>query len=178
MNKIIVAATIASAALATGVSAQPAVAPAPAVDITRAASTADAERQFARLDANHDGQLDAAEMQQIAEQRRAERRQRIEERMAQMSPGDRALFEQRRAEWALGGQRGGREGGQRAAGGGERGAAWARGGGDGERGPVTLAQFRAQAEARFDRLDLNHDGVITAAEQAQLRAQRGTRTRD
>lgn len=37
---------------------------------------------------------------------------------------------------------------------------------------MTLAQFEAQALARFDAVDLNHDGTVSAAERAQLRAQR------
>jgi Ca2+-binding EF-hand superfamily protein len=37
---------------------------------------------------------------------------------------------------------------------------------------VTLQQAEAQALARFDRQDLNHDGVVTAAERQQMRAQR------
>jgi Skp family chaperone for outer membrane proteins len=32
---------------------------------------------------------------------------------------------------------------------------------------VTQAQFQAQALARFDRQDLNHDGTVTAAERPQ-----------
>ena len=36
---------------------------------------------------------------------------------------------------------------------------------------LTLAQFEAQSLARFDRDDLNHDGVVTAAERQQSRAQ-------
>jgi len=35
---------------------------------------------------------------------------------------------------------------------------------------ITLQQFEAQALARFDRDDLNHDGVVTAAERQQARA--------
>lgn len=38
---------------------------------------------------------------------------------------------------------------------------------------VTLAQFEAQALARFDRQDLNHDGVVTGDERQQARAARG-----
>lgn len=38
---------------------------------------------------------------------------------------------------------------------------------------VTLAQFENQALTRFDREDLNHDGVVTAAERRQGRANRG-----
>ena len=37
---------------------------------------------------------------------------------------------------------------------------------------LTLPQFEAQALARFDRDDLNHDGVVTVAERQQIRAQR------
>lgn len=36
---------------------------------------------------------------------------------------------------------------------------------------LTLQQFEAQALARFDRDDLNHDGTVTAAEREQVRAQ-------
>jgi hypothetical protein len=36
---------------------------------------------------------------------------------------------------------------------------------------ITLQQAEAQALARFDRDDLNHDGVVTAAERQQVRAQ-------
>jgi hypothetical protein len=35
---------------------------------------------------------------------------------------------------------------------------------------LTLQQFEAQALARFDRDDLNHDGVVTVAERQQARA--------
>jgi EF hand len=35
---------------------------------------------------------------------------------------------------------------------------------------VTQAQFEAQALARFDRQDLNHDGVVTSDERRQARA--------
>ena len=37
---------------------------------------------------------------------------------------------------------------------------------------VTQAQAEAVALTRFDRQDLNHDGVVTAAERQQARAQR------
>jgi hypothetical protein len=37
---------------------------------------------------------------------------------------------------------------------------------------MTLQQFEAQALARFDAMDLNHDGTVTAAERQQLREQR------
>jgi EF hand len=37
---------------------------------------------------------------------------------------------------------------------------------------LTLQQFEAQALARFDAEDLNHDGTVTSAERQQVRAQR------
>jgi len=37
---------------------------------------------------------------------------------------------------------------------------------------LTLQQFEAQALARFNAADLNHDGTVTAAERQQVRAQR------
>ena len=46
---------------------------------------------------------------------------------------------------------------------------------------LTLQQFEAQELARFDRDDLNHDGVVTAAERqrvrAELKAQRAAQVR-
>lgn len=42
----------------------------------------------------------------------------------------------------------------------------------GEAQSLTLAQFEAQALARFDRQDLNHDGTVTTAERQQARAAR------
>ena len=35
---------------------------------------------------------------------------------------------------------------------------------------LTLQQFEAQSLTRFDRDDLNHDGIVTAAEREQARA--------
>jgi len=167
--KKIVFAGVSALAFAGGVAAQqpaaPAAAPAAAGDITRAAAIADAERRFAALDADGNGRLDPAEMQQVFEQRRAERRRMMEERLAGMSAEERAQFEQRRAERRA-------EGGGR----GMRGGRGGEGGPRGERAPVTLADFVERAGQRFDRLDLDRDGVITAAEQARLRAGRGGRS--
>lgn len=37
---------------------------------------------------------------------------------------------------------------------------------------ITRAQFEAQTLARFDAMDLNHDGILSVAEQQQARAAR------
>jgi Ca2+-binding EF-hand superfamily protein len=37
---------------------------------------------------------------------------------------------------------------------------------------LTLQQFEAQSLARFDSMDLNHDGTVSSAERQQSRAQR------
>jgi hypothetical protein len=42
----------------------------------------------------------------------------------------------------------------------------------GDAASVTQAQFEAQALARFDRQDLDRDGVVTADERRQARAAR------
>lgn len=166
MKKIILA-SAAALAIAGAASAQP---PSKAAmgDITRAAAVADAEQRFRSLDINGNGSLEADELQKASEQRRAERRQRMEARLAQMSPEERASFEQRRSE------RGGGEDGARR--GGREGGPGARAGGRFGSPATTLAEARAQAEQRFDRLDLDGNGVITAAEQAKLRAQRPGRS--
>ena len=172
MKKIIVIGAAAMALVGTASAQQPSKAP--AADITRAAAIADAEQRFRALDSNGNGSLEADELQKAAEQRRAERRERMEARLAQMSPEERAKFEQRRGARAEdGARRGGRERGEGGArrGGRERGE----GAGRFEGGPTTLAAFRTQAEQRFDRLDLDGNGVITAAEQAQIRAKGSSR---
>ena len=41
---------------------------------------------------------------------------------------------------------------------------------------ITLLQFEAQALASFDAQDLNHDGIVSAAEKQQARTQRQAQT--
>jgi hypothetical protein len=173
--KIILAGAAALGLAGTASAQQPSQAP--AVDITRAAAIADAERRFRALDTNGNGILEPAELEAAFEQRRAERRQRMEERLAQMSPEERERFEQRRAARGAGEDGAQRRGGRGAGEDGARRGWRERGSGPGRTGgmPTTLDEARAQAGERFDRLDLDGDGVITAAEQAQLRAQRSAR---
>jgi Ca2+-binding EF-hand superfamily protein len=141
------------------------------VDITRAQAAAKAEQTFQRLDLNRDGRVTREEMQQARQQMKAAGQQRRAERMAQLTPEQRAEIEQRRAQR---GERAGRGGerrsgearGQRGQRGGERANAMF-----GEQGFVTVEQFRARALQRFDRMDLNNDGTVTAEERRQARAQ-------
>lgn len=42
---------------------------------------------------------------------------------------------------------------------------------------ITLQQFEAQQLSRFDAMDLNHDGTVTAAEREQFRATRSAAAR-
>ncbi|MFN3944929.1 MAG: hypothetical protein ACK4K7_08365 [Allosphingosinicella sp.] len=128
------------------------------VDVTRAEAAAKANQAFQRLDLNRDGRVTPEEMRQARQQMRAER-------LAQLTPEQRAAMEQRRA------QRGDQA----------RSGGWKRGDGErsgqrgqrmfGEQGFVTAEQFQARALQRFDRMDLNNDGVVTAEERRQAREQ-------
>jgi hypothetical protein len=135
-------------------------------DVTRAEAAARADAMFQRLDLNRDGQVTREEARQAHQQMRAER-------LAQMTPEQRAQMEQRRAQWQeRRGQRAERGEGRR--GGGERRGAR----GErmfGEQGTITAEQFRARALERFDRMDANRDGVVTAAERQQARAEMRSR---
>ena len=42
---------------------------------------------------------------------------------------------------------------------------------------LTLQQFEAQSLARFDAADANHDGIVTAAERLQARAQQAAQVK-
>jgi Ca2+-binding EF-hand superfamily protein len=107
------------------------------------------ERAFGRLDANNDGNISRAEWDQA----QAQRAQRMSERRAQAGQGERA----------------GRPRGMR----GMRGMRAMRGNHGarmfGEQGYITREQMRERALARFDRLDANRDGIVTAAERQQAR---------
>jgi len=162
MKKIILTGAATLCLIGTASAQQPTLAP--TGNITRAAAIADAEQQFRALDADGSGTLEPAELQKGSEERRAQARQRMEERLGEMSAEERARIEQRREERGAG-ETGARQGGR------ERGP---RAGDRSENRPTTLDEFRSQAEQRFDRLDLDSNGVITSAEQAQLRNQRNS----
>ena len=132
-------------------------------DITRQQAAAHAEQRFAAMDADNDGRLTREEARQARSERWSERRQHRDERLAQLTPEQRAAIEQRRAQrQEHRADRGERRGG----GHGMRGSRMF-----GEQGFVTREQMLEHAMARFDRLDLNRDGTLTAAERRQARAQ-------
>jgi Ca2+-binding EF-hand superfamily protein len=174
---------LAGALLATSgvAAAQPQGARGPAAEVTRDQALARADQRFQRLDANRDGRVNAEELRQTAGQRMALRQQRRGERQGQLfdrldSNRDGQLsreeFAQRlqlRAERRA--QRGER---------GMRGMRGMRGGRMamrmlGEDGVITAEEFRQQALRRFERLDANRDGRITADERRGARERRGQR---
>jgi Ca2+-binding EF-hand superfamily protein len=157
-------------------------------DLTRAQVIERTNQAFARLDANNDGRFTPEEARAQREQRRAERMTHMFDRLDADRNGSITREEMAQAH----GRRGpGGPGGPGAEGGGppphpgmrHRGP---RGGGFGgpgmrgmrgmrmfgEQGFVSREQFRERALARFDRVDANHDGTVTAAERQALRAQR------
>ena len=177
------AALIAVAATAAGVATAQDAAVRPDRDaaVTRQQVIERADQRFARLDLNNDGQATADEARQAHEQRRAEHAGRMFERIDLNHDGNisRSEFEQVR------GHRGeGRAAGDEGPGRhhGRRGMHGMRGGGHaamcGEQGFVTREQMRERALERFDRLDANHDGTLTADERRQGRSQWRDRARE
>jgi Ca2+-binding EF-hand superfamily protein len=140
-------------------------------EVTRQQAIEHADQRFARLDLDHDGRATAEEARQAFAQRREERVGRAFERLDADRDGSlsRAEFEQgreRRAEHRA--ERGPRHGlrGRRHGGPGRHAERMF-----GEQGFVTREQMRERALARFDRLDLDRDGTLTAAERRQARDQ-------
>ncbi|MDQ8754903.1 EF-hand domain-containing protein [Sphingosinicella sp. LHD-64] len=151
-------------------------------DMTRQQVIERVDQRFARLDADRDGRFTREEAQQRHAQRQTERANRMFDRLdldrngsitrEEMSQAQAQRFERRdarRAERAEAGEhrrhRGlGRRGGHhRFAMGGERMF--------GEQGFITVEQMRERALARFDRMDADRNGTVTAAERQQMRAQ-------
>jgi Ca2+-binding EF-hand superfamily protein len=158
---------------ATGVAfAQPGPAGDRNADVTRQQVIERVDQRFARLDVDRDGRVTPDEARQAHEQRRAERAGRLFERLDSNNDGSisRAEFDQHRAQRAE--RRG--EHGMRGPGRGMRGHRMAMRM-FGEQGFVTAEQMRERALARFDRLDSNRDGTVTAAEREQAREHRRER---
>jgi hypothetical protein len=178
MNQKLIAAGLASLTL---LGAGIAVAQPPAggrhADVTRAELTQRLDARFARLDANGDGNLNAAD-----------RTAGVAARFKQLdSDGNGALSlaefsaadAQRAGAFAGGGGDGGPAGRHRGGGRhGRGGPGGSFGGGPGARadangdGNVSKAEFQSSALAGFDKADANHDGKLTAAERQATRAAR------
>lgn len=180
----------------TGVAlAQTATTPAPAAaaarpdrnaDITRQQVIERADQRFARLDVNRDGRFTPEEGRQLAEQRRTRHADRMFERLDLNRDGNITREELGQARNQRAEQRGDRraETGEHADRRGHHGRRFMRGhgrhggfamrGGErmfGEQGFVTAEQMRTRALERFDRMDANRDGTVTAAERQQARQQ-------
>lgn len=154
--------------------AQPAAAPhrQPGADVSRQQLIERVDRRFQRLDADGDGRFTREEGRALREQRRAERRGRIFDRLDTDRNGaiSRAEFDQ--AHDRRDGMRAGRmmRRGQLA----RRAMIGRRL--FGEQGEVTREQMRARALARFDRLDADGNGILTATERRAARQSRRART--
>ncbi len=182
----IVGATLATAGVAF---AAPGSAPtkAPRADMTRAQVEASAAKRFAKMDANSDGKLDAAD--------RAARQAKAFDRIDADRNGaiSRDEFTAKRAGRGGGGHAGmagmehgqasaeHRTGGQRMGGHGKRGRGGPGGFGGGRMmmakmadangdGAITQAEFSAAALKRFDTVDTDRNGTLTAAERQAARA--------
>lgn len=142
--------------------------------LTRDQAQTHATEMFAKLDANKDGKLDAADRAV----RRAEMQAKRFEALDTDKNGSisRAEWDQRAADRSAkrGEGRGGPHHGMRGPGmrGGHHMGGWGGrmtkpGGGD---KAATQAEFVAAALARFDRLDANKDGQVTAEERQAARA--------
>lgn len=136
------------------------------IDATdRAAQRAEMQaKRFAALDANKDGSISKAEWDQHGADRAARRAERGEKRA---DAGE-----------ARGGNRGdGMRGhhGKRGGHGGGMGGGWMTADTNGDKA-ISQAEFTTASLARFDRMDANKDGQVTAEErQAERQAMRGKR---
>jgi hypothetical protein len=133
-------------------------------DTTRAQAEQTATTMFARLDANGDGKLDAADR---AAQQQARFDRLDTDGNGQLSPAEFTARPARpdRAERGQPGQRAGRHG--------DRGAGMRMRGMPAE--GTTQAQFVATALEMFDRADADRNGTVTREERRAARPQRGNR---
>ena len=153
--------------------------------LTRAEAQAHAAERFAKMDANKDGKLDASDRAA----RHAEMQAKMFDRLDANKDGSisKAEWDQadaarqaKRAEWkakrgeragapgngaerhAMRGHHGGKRGGHGGPGG------WMKADANGDKA-ISQAEFVAGALARFDRMDANKDGKVTAEERQAMR---------
>ena len=153
--------------------------------LTRAEAEAHAKAMFVQLDVNKDGKLDQADRAARHAEKRAQMFDRLDANKdgsiskAEWDQAD-AARQAKRAEWkAKRGERAGApdEGGKRHAmrghHGGKRGGhggpgGWMKADANGDKA-ISQAEFVAGALARFDRMDANKDGKVTAEERQAMR---------
>ncbi len=138
----------------------------PRPDLTRAQAQTNAEQMFARLDANNDGVLTQADREARNQARRTKAFEALDaNKDGQISRDEfmNAKREGKRGEMGKGdrGRKGDRMGWHHR---GMKGAA-----GASKDASITKAQFVASALARFDKLDANKDGTVTAEERKAAR---------
>lgn len=171
MKKIVISIAAAGLVATSGIAlAQPGPGQRGAETITRDQAAARADQRFARLDADGDGRVTAAELRQIRAARAGQRQERRSERQARMFDRldtnrdghiSREEFSQRRA---ARGNAEGRRGQMRAMD--QRGERFVQRM-LGDDGVMTRDEFRGRALERFARVDQNRDGVVTAQERRE-----------
>ncbi len=182
MKKLAISLIAGAAALAV---AAPAMAQnrTPQADLTRAAVQERTQNMFDRMDANKDGKVDSADRaaRQKAMFDRVDADHNGEISYAEFTAmhGDRKRGAHNPGDRAEAGKRGDRDG-HRMAMRGERGPGMAMRAGRGGMGraadangdgAITLAELQTAALARFDKVDADHDGTVTAAERKAQREQ-------
>jgi hypothetical protein len=178
----LLAGALVALAAGTAAAAQPeSPARSPAAEVTRDQALARADERFQRMDANRDGRVTAEELRALGHARMAERSERRAERRAERQGQvfdrldgnrdgqiSREEFAQRRElRRGPGGRRGPR--GMRGPRGGQMAMRGLGGRLLGEDGVLTAAEFRQRALQRFERLDANRDGRVTAEERHAAR---------
>lgn len=125
--------------------------------VTKAELTAHLDQRFKAIDANGNGQIEAAEMQAAKQERQAKRAERREARSGE-AVGKRSGENrgENRGKWRTG----------------QRGQIDATGD-----GIISREEFGARALKRFDRADANGDGIVTQDERAAMREARKARSR-
>jgi len=153
--------------------------------LTRAEAEAHAKAMFVKLDVNKDGKLDQADRAVRHAEKRAQMFDRLDANKdgsiskAEWDQAD-AARQAKRAEWkakrgeragapgngaerhAMRGHHGGKRGGHGGPGG------WMKADANGDKA-ISQAEFVAGALARFDRMDANKDGKVTAEERQVMR---------
>lgn len=153
--------------------------------LTRAEAEAHAKAMFVKLDVNKDGKLDQADRAVRHAEKRAQMFDRLDANKdgsiskAEWDQAD-AARQAKRAEWkakrgeragapgngaerhAMRGHHGGKRGGHGGPGG------WMKADANGDKA-ISQAEFVAGALARFDRMDANKDGKVTAEERQAMR---------